>query len=53
VTHLGDGNGATLLRIDGPAGAGAWDTIALRRSSCRWRRTWRFGERTLERRVAL
>jgi Heparinase II/III-like protein/Heparinase II/III N-terminus len=53
VTRIGDEHDATLLRIDGPAGVGAWDTIALRPASCRWRRTWKFGERTVERTVEL
>ena len=53
VTCLGDGGRATLLRIDGLAGAAAWDTIALRGASCIWRRMWKFGERSLERSVEL
>jgi hypothetical protein len=53
VTRLGDCGDATMLRIDGPAGAGAWDTIALLRSRCRWRRMRRFAGRMLERSVDL
>jgi len=54
VTRIADdGGGATMLRIDGLAGDDASDTIALRPGSCRWRRTWSFGERALERSVEL
>ena len=44
---------AARLRIDGPAGAGTWDTIDLRRSSCRWLRSRRSGEPMVERSVDL
>ena len=51
VTCLGDST--TRLRIEGPAGPGVWDTIALAASCCRWRRTWEYSGRMEERTVGL